>query len=281
MVKDFAKKLDYDIPAELRNSVLGVIVGKSYKPVTLTGQPMYATGFPLLVFSQGVIPQFQINENELIPESPLNIAGQIYNASVTFSSDGIMDNLGLVLYPTAIYYLFHKPGSYYLNRWKDLVSESPIEGRLLYKKLIKNSDQEHRILLLLDYLKGLNKNRLEPIDWLDRAIASILQSNGIIQQSILAEQAGVSMRHFRRVFKNIIGMPPKYYCKVIQINTVFHLMNSSASDKLHHLALDCGYYDQAHFIKDFNKFIGASPENFLNGHHAYVKSYLGRSSKSP
>lgn len=73
-------------------------------------------------------------------------------------------------------------------------------------------------------------------------------------------------------------MPPKYYCKVIQINTFFELLNSPAKEKLHHLALDCGYYDQSHFIRDFIKFIGESPEKFLNGNHAYIKTYLGRHS---
>tara|TARA_R110002050_G_scaffold92566_3_gene193741 strand:- start:36235 stop:37074 length:840 start_codon:yes stop_codon:yes gene_type:complete len=276
VVKDFAKKLDYDIPPELQGSVLGVIVGKSYKSVALTGQPMYATGFPLLIFSQGFIPEFKIDNLKLSPKSKLNIGGQIYNATVKFSVNGILDNLGIILHPTATYYLFHKPGSYFLNRWKALGAESPIDCSQLIYKLSEDIDQEQRISLLLDYLGELLKDRLAPIDWLDQAIANIFKTNGIIQQSTLAEQAGISLRHFRRVFKNVVGMPPKYYCKVIQINTVFELLNTSATDKLHHLALDCGYYDQAHFIKDFNKFIGASPENFLSGRHAYVKTYLGR-----
>lgn|GEM_PF-3036122 len=274
-MKDFAKKLDYNIPLELRNSVLGVIVGKSYKPVTLSDQPIYATGFPLLVFSQGSIPKFKVNNQQLEPKSTLNIAGQIYKAKVSFGVKGILDNVGIVLHPTATYYLFHKTGVHFLNMWKSLEQESPLDCRPLYNELSKDIAQDQRITLLLDFLCEINKRRLASIDWLDRSIASIFKTKGNIQQATLAQRSGISLRHFRRVFKNVVGMPPKYYCKIIQINSVFELINSSSTDSLHHMALDCGYYDQAHFIKDFNNFIGASPENFLNGRHAYVKTYLG------
>ena len=70
-------------------------------------------------------------------------------------------------------------------------------------------------------------------------------------------------------------MSPKYFCKVIQINFNFELLRTSNTEKLHHLALDCGYYDQAHFINDFNRFIGESPTKFLRGQHGFVKSYSG------
>jgi len=73
--------------------------------------------------------------------------------------------------------------------------------------------------------------------------------------------SGVCERHFRRIFKKVIGVAPKYFCKVIQLNTVFDMLSTSATEKLHHLALDCGYYDQSHFINDFNRLIGESPEN--------------------
>ena len=42
---------------------------------------------------------------------------------------------------------------------------------------------------------------------------------------------------------------------------------------MHLLALDCGYYDQSHFINDFNKLIGNTPENFLQGNQTYLKNY--------
>ena len=92
----------------------------------------------------------------------------------------------------------------------------------------------------------------------------------------MSDQAEISLRHFRRKFKEIIGVSPKYFCKIIQLNTVFEMLNSSDIEKTHHLALDCGYFDQAHFIRDFKKMIGSSPRKFLEGNYSFVKEYMGR-----
>jgi|TARA_B110000259_G_C13969679_1_gene384177 AraC-like DNA-binding protein len=45
---------------------------------------------------------------------------------------------------------------------------------------------------------------------------------------------------------------------------------------LHSFGLDCGYFDHAHFIREFKKMIGESPKQFLNGNHSFVKEYMGR-----
>tara|TARA_A100000171_G_C2140545_1_gene155525 strand:- start:13376 stop:14212 length:837 start_codon:yes stop_codon:yes gene_type:complete len=276
MIKDFANRLDYNIPSHLKRMVMGILTGETKEPISLSGQPMYATGFPLLVYSQGEVPHFRVNDTPLIPESNLNVAGQIGNIPITFSLKGIFGLTGIILHPTAAYYLFHKPGIHFLNTWESHEKASPIDSQPLYNNLSQTNEVNTRVALLLDFITELQKNQLPAIPWLDRALDKIFETGGIIEQSKIAEQAGVSLRHFRRVFKKVVGLSPKYYCKVIQLNTVFELLNTSNTEKLHHLALDCGYYDQSHFIRDFNNFIKTSPENFLNGKYSYLKTYLGR-----
>jgi len=276
MIKDFAKRIAYDIPDQLKTLVMGIIMGETNKPVILSGQPMYATGFPILVYSYGTVPQFKVNHEPLVPTSKLNVAGQISHVPVTFSLNGIFGLLGVVLHPTATYYLFHKPGTHFLNTWRSFEALTTLDSLALLQKLSQRDKLLARVELLIEAINALCKNRLPPIEWLDEAIAKILETGGMIEQSTLAEQSNICLRHFRRVFKKVIGLSPKYYCKVIQINTIFELLNTSATEKLHHLALDCGYYDQSHFIRDFNNFIGASPENFLNGRHSYLRTYLGK-----
>lgn len=278
MIKDFANKLDYNIPIPLKNMVMGILTGETKEPISLKGQPMYATGFPLLIYSHGEVPNFKVNDIPLIPTSDLNVAGQIGNVPVTFSLQGVFGLLGIILHPTAAYYLFHKPGIHFLNTWESHEKASPIDSQPLYTNLSRTNELDERVALLLDYITELQQNQLPPIPWLDNAVAKIFETGGVIEQSKLAEQAGISLRHFRRVFKKIIGLSPKYYCKVIQLNTVFELLNTDNTEKLYHLALDCGYYDQSHFIRDFTNFINTSPESFLNGNHSYLKTYLGRPS---
>lgn len=274
MIKEFAKEVAYPVPETLQDLVVGFVLGQTEKPVNET-IPMYPSGFSLLFNIIGDKPYLSINGQKQQPLSRLIVAGQICNAKIQFHINGIFNQIGVVLYPTANYYLFHKTGDNFLNTWRTLQESSPIEIQGLHQDLAEKSIQKS-LLLLIDYLELLEKHRLPPIEWLDACLFKIFLKNGNICQRELIEDTSVSERHFRRIFKKVIGVSPKYYCKIIQLATVFDLLNTSEKEKLHHLALDCGYYDQSHFIRDFQKLIGKSPENFMNGKYAYLKTYMGR-----
>jgi AraC-like DNA-binding protein len=207
----------------------------------------------------------------------VQIAGQIFEADISIKLQGKFGQIGLVLHPLTTYYLFHKPGSYFLNKWCNFQNAIPIEiNKDLHKALLVCKSSNDRIETLLEFLKLLLKTKLPEIIWLETAIIKIYSLGGNITQEELTDQVDISLRHFRRKFKEVIGVSPKYFCKVIQLNTVFEMLNTSNTDRLHHLALDCGYYDQAHFINDFKKMIGSSPRNFLEGNYSFVKEYMGR-----
>lgn len=276
MKKSFATKLDYEIPQELQKYVIGIIEGKS-KPKLDTQYPVFATGHPLIIYVYKSIPVISVNGLDVKPSSRLQIAGQIYDADISIKLKGEFGQIGLVLHPLATYYLFHKPGTYFLNKWCDFQKALPITAN---NKLISNlalcKTTDHLIATLLESLKTLLETKLPEIKWLEVALEKIHLSAGNINQEQLSDQVKISLRHFRRKFKEIIGVSPKYFCKVIQLNTVFEMLNSSNKEKLHCLALDCGYYDQAHFIHDFKKMIGNSPRKFFEGNYSFLKEYMGR-----
>lgn len=152
---------------------------------------------------------------------------------------------------------------------------SPVNGGKMYAQLLKNQDTMGRVAVIFDFLEELSSQSLPAINWLDESLKQIYIHKGYLSQTKLVEDSGISERHFRRKFKETIGVSPKYFCKVVQLNAVFELLQSSNDSEISKLALDCGYFDQAHFINDFKKLIGDSPRNFLRSSHSYVKSYLG------
>ncbi|MDR5590294.1 helix-turn-helix transcriptional regulator [Christiangramia sp. SM2212] len=275
MISNFAKPIDYPIPEQLVEFVLYSIYGKSENKLNVV-YPMFANGFPLIVWAED-IPEIITDSFKRLPESKLNIAGQIYNSNISVAfNDQFLDAIGVILSPAAPYYLFHQSAQIFLNRWTGLDKVSPIKA----DKLISNTENAEitrdKLERIYDYLIQLEKNRLEPIPWLDRSLRRILESQGVIEIREIIEKEEISERHFRRKFQEIIGMPPKYYCKVIQITSVFQLLQQKeTSENLTQVALDCGYFDQSHFIKDFKKYIGLSPNNFLNSEYSFISTYLG------
>lgn len=275
MIKAFATKLDFNIPEELLRHVVGVIEGKSEAQLD-ESYPVFAIGHPLVIFLYKDFPTLSINGLEVKPKSRLQIAGQIYKADISMQLKGEFGQIGLILHPLTPYYLFHKTGEELLNKWTDFRKSVPIESNALNSDLLTCNSTAVKVTMLFEFMKQLLDSKLPDIKWLDDAIRDIYQAQGNIAIDEMAKKANISIRHFSRKFKTLVGVSPKYFCKVIQLNAVFELLHSTNTEKLHHLALECGYFDHAHFIKDFKKMIGNSPNQFLNGNHSFVKEYMGR-----
>jgi AraC-like DNA-binding protein len=79
----------------------------------------------------------------------------------------------------------------------------------------------------------------------------------------LADCIGLSQTRFIQVFRDAVGLTPKQFCRVRRFQQVLRLVESSASVQWAELALACGYFDQAHFIHDFQALAGLTPGAYL------------------
>lgn len=78
----------------------------------------------------------------------------------------------------------------------------------------------------------------------------------------LAVQHGISARYIQKLFLDYIGITPKRFFNIRRFNKSLQLIRSSHTS-LTDIAYECGYYDQAHFIKEFKSFTGVTPSRFL------------------
>lgn len=90
------------------------------------------------------------------------------------------------------------------------------------------------------------------------AINKIVLKNGIYKTD---ETGEVSIRQFQRDFKRITGFSPKEFSSIVRINSLTsELVKENVS--LRDIFFEFGFYDQAHFNKEFKKIIGANPSSF-------------------
>lgn len=73
----------------------------------------------------------------------------------------------------------------------------------------------------------------------------------------------ISSRRLQKIFKQYVGLTPSRYKKITRFNRASNLLLNGSKNSLTNVAYECGYYDQSHFIKDFRKFGGISPSEFL------------------
>lgn len=91
-----------------------------------------------------------------------------------------------------------------------------------------------------------------------KALHLIFKTSGNIETQNGLD-TGLSPRQLRRVFNYYIGTTPKAFSKVVRFQHFLNMKPSSQSLKSQKLFFDVGFYDQAHFIKDFKTFYGVTP----------------------
>ncbi len=99
----------------------------------------------------------------------------------------------------------------------------------------------------------------EPEPILTAVLGAISAARGVVSVARLAQLAGWSPRHLSRVFRASVGVGPKTFCRIMRFKSALRALRRGAPADLLQVALDAGYYDQAHFIHEFNDFYGASP----------------------
>jgi transcriptional regulator GlxA family with amidase domain len=88
--------------------------------------------------------------------------------------------------------------------------------------------------------------------------ARIVARGGQVTVAELAQNAGVSSRQLERRFLSEVGIGPKLLCRILRFQQVFRAVERNDSGWAA-VATDCGYYDQAHLIRDFQQFARQTP----------------------
>jgi AraC-like DNA-binding protein len=103
----------------------------------------------------------------------------------------------------------------------------------------------------------------------ERTLAFLERARGCAALDDLARHAGMSTRQFRRLCLEKTGLSPKLLARVLRFRHAVSRIEPAAGDAT--VALDCGYYDQAHLIRDFREFAGQPPGRLKRG---FVPAFL-------
>jgi AraC-like DNA-binding protein len=87
----------------------------------------------------------------------------------------------------------------------------------------------------------------------------LVRTHGAAPVEQLAAEVGWSRRHLLARFREHAGLPPKVFARILRFQRAARLLTDPAGPSLTEIALDCGYYDQAHLNRDFRAFAGRTP----------------------
>lgn len=167
--------------------------------------------------------------------------------------------IGVRFLPTMFPQLFKINASELSNRFEQLGNVVPKVSSFISHNFHNQLTTEQIRSTFDSYFINLIENTTFDNDSrLYNAIEKILQEFGVvnIEQDL---DTGISQRQLRRLFEFYIGDTAKTFAKVVRFQNILRAKPSLQSLRQNKLFFDAGYYDQAHFIKEFKNFYGVTP----------------------
>lgn len=93
-------------------------------------------------------------------------------------------------------------------------------------------------------------------------IHTILQQKGNIRVEHLEALTGYTCRTIQRQFRQDTGMSPKAFGRIMRCQAALHSLHQQGPVSFSDLALDLGFSDQSHFLREFKKLISTTPLDY-------------------
>jgi AraC-like DNA-binding protein len=135
----------------------------------------------------------------------------------------------------------------------------------LEEAILATIDDRERIDIAEAFLRERLPSRDPKIDEVNRIMDLILTDLEITKVEVLVQRSGVGKRTLQRLFSDYVGVSPKWVINRYRLHEALERAASGEPIDWTQLALDLGYFDQAHFIRDFKKLVGKTPTDYISG----------------
>lgn len=112
--------------------------------------------------------------------------------------------------------------------------------------------------LLITHLPVADEN----VTRVSELVASIAADRSLTSVETLAQRSGCTKRALQRLFNQYVGVGPKWVINRYRLHEAIAQLQAGTPAAWTELALALGYFDQAHFIRDFRKLVGRSPTEY-------------------
>jgi len=132
----------------------------------------------------------------------------------------------------------------------------------LRDRLGEETRDNARFDLLEAWLRA--RQRTSPTRAVNYVLRAIQDSAGSARIGQMAKEIGISHKHLLREFDRCVGLTPKVFSRLCAFQRVIQSVGHRTDVEWADTATECGYYDQAHLIREFRALSGLTPATYLN-----------------
>lgn len=256
------KEVEFIVPKDLEPFINCIMIKESDNPNAHTNIPLYADGYPGIMFQQSENGFYLLPKKKKLSE--LFLYGQTLDP-VSLDVNGPYKFVVFQLYPFASKYLLGVDPKQLNDECFDLLQLKSINIEEYRKSLVSAKGLEEQVAIISDLMRVLiEQNKISFEDRIQQAIGLIIKHKGQIRIKELQEQLHITERTFERNFMTQVGLTPKQFAKIIQFQSSLHQLTQSKFNKLTDVGNDSGFSDQSHFIRVFKKYTSQTPSFYLN-----------------
>ncbi len=209
-------------------------------------------------------------DNEWSKSPDYTVIG-LYDQPFEVRFNNLVEVFGIRFKPEGIYNLFGLPAAEFYKTFDDMESVLGRAFRDYCLRLREAAAMRQRLGLTEVYLRrSLERRSGDELSYVNHAAEIIRRRGGEVRIEDLSREVFISQRQLEREFKQKIGLSPKLYLRISRLNAVHRQLQSGEALDFTQLTYECGYADQAHFIRDFKRFTGVQPTVFIRNRKFYI-----------
>ncbi len=216
----------------------------------LRGQPPYV---------QETLPYPCVN---LVIEKDRSMIYGVETGKFTRLLEGHGRVFGVKFKPGAFYPFYKAPVVQITNACISFQAALGVDSKALEEALLTHEDEGVMKEIAEDFLRARLPEDDEHVTEINRIVDYIIAHQEITRVDDVVDRLALNKRALQRLFNHYVGVGPKWVIKRYRLHEVAERLAAHEGRDSTKMAQDLGYFDQAHFIKDFKTIVGKTPTEY-------------------
>lgn len=217
---------------------------------------------PEIIFNFGDRFLHHREDGSVVEQPGWFVVGQIDRAMM-LDAPVLADVVGVRLRPAALPALLAVPAHELTGRVVDMQDLPSSTDDAWYR-----AAEAAALLARIDVVRDFVRRRVravsrDPDPLVEDVLSRVQRTGGRVRVRDVAHDVGRSARAFERRVLQAVGLRPKTIARIVRVQRVAGLKRAAPRTPWAALALQCGYADQAHLVRDFKRIAGVTPARFF------------------